>query len=108
MQVIFFNENVEKDTMSLNPDLVAKFFEIIELMDRINSANLGMPYTKSLNNGLFEIRLKAKSGIARSVFCYFEKNSIVILHTFVKKSQKTPIKDINICIQRKKDLLNEK
>ncbi|WP_257842635.1 type II toxin-antitoxin system RelE/ParE family toxin [Helicobacter sp. 13S00477-4] len=32
----------------------------------------------------------------------------MILHTFVKKSQKTPLKDINICIQRKKELLNEK
>lgn len=104
VKVVFFNQKVEKDTMQLSNDLVAKFYEIIELMNRVGTANIGMPYTKSLSDGLFEIRLKSKSGIARSMFCYFQNNSIIILHTFIKKSQKTPLKEIQIAKQRKKEL----
>lgn len=70
--------------------------------------NLGKPHTDSLGNKLFEIRAKAKEGIGRSIFCYAmeQTNEIVILHSFVKKTQKTPKKDIEIALKRKKELEN--
>ncbi len=50
--------------------------------------NLGMPFTRAMGKGLFEIRAKGKEGIGRAFFCTIVDRRIVILHTFIKKSQK--------------------
>ena len=69
---------------------------------------MGEPYTKPLNDGLFEIRAKAQEGIGRSIYCYQKGQKIIILHSFVKKTQKTPKKELEIALKRKKELENEK
>lgn len=55
---------------------------------------LGLPYTKAIGEGLFEIRAKGKEGIGRSFFCTVKGKKIVILHSFIKKSQKTPKREL--------------
>ena len=62
--------------------------------------NLGMPHTKALGGGLCELRVKGKEGIARVFFCARIGKKIIILHCFVKKSQKTPRKEIAIAQSR--------
>lgn len=69
-----------------------------------NGANLGMPYTKALGSGLFEIRAKGKEGIGRAFFCTRVGMKIVILHAIIKKSQKTPKKDIELARKRLKEI----
>ena len=64
---------------------------------------LGEPYTKSLKGGLFEIRIKSDEGIARSIYCYEIGKRIIILLTFVKKTQKTPKSILNLAEQRLKE-----
>ncbi len=54
----------------------------------IHGSNLGLPHTKSINNGLFELRLKSKEGIGRVFYCTKLGKNIIILHSFVKKYQK--------------------
>ena len=63
-----------------------------------------MPYTAPMGHGLFEIRAKGKEGIGRSLFCTIKGREIIILHSFVKKSQKTPKKDLDIAIKRMKEV----
>ena len=75
-------------------------FELIEMA----GAQLGEPYTKPLNDGLFEVRAKAKDGIGRSIYCYQKGKVIIILHSFVKKDQKTPKKNLEIALKRKKEI----
>ncbi len=99
----FFNEEVEEETLSLPPKILAKLIHIFELIESVG-ARLGEPYTKPLGNGLFEIRAKGQEGIARSIYCYQKGNKIIILHTFVKKSQKTPKQALAIALRRKKEL----
>jgi phage-related protein len=103
----FFNEKVEEETLSLPPKILAKLLHILELIE-IEGAKLGEPYTKPLNDGLFEIRAKAQEGIGRSIYCYQKGQKIIILHSFVKKTQKTPKKELEIALKRKKELENEK
>ena len=103
----FFNEKVEEETLSLPPKILAKLLHILELIE-IEDAKLGEPYTKPLNDGLFEIRAKAQEGIGRSIYCYQKGQKIIILHSFVKKTQKTPKKELEIALKRKKELENEK
>ena len=69
--------------------------------------NLGMPFTRSLGKGLFEIRVRGKEGIGRAFFCTIVGNEIIILHAFVKKSQKIPKKELGIAHQRLKEVRNE-
>ena len=66
--------------------------------------NLGMPFTRSMGQGLFEIRVKGKEGIGRAFFCTIAERKIVILHVYIKKSQKTPAKELAIARKRMADV----
>ena len=57
-----------------------------------------------MGDGLFEIRAKGKEGIGRSFFAIAVENEIIILHSFVKKSQKTPKKELEKARKRLKEL----
>jgi len=63
---------------------------------------IGMPLVRSLGNELWEVRSSLLRGrIARVIFCV-EQGSMVLLHCFMKKSQKTPQRDIDLALKRKK------
>ncbi len=68
--------------------------------------NLGMPFTRSMGKGLFEIRAKGKEGIGRAFFCTIVDWRIVILHAYIKKTQKTPQKELKIARRRMDDVKN--
>ena len=65
---------------------------------------VGMPLTRVLKGtNLEEVRCKISNGIARIIFCV-EDNTIVLLHAFIKKTQKTPQKELDVAIKRYKEL----
>lgn len=88
--------------MNLPVTLQARF---IGLTDRMmeHGPNLGLPHTNSFGGGLFELRLKGAEGIARVFFCLIVKQKIVMLHSFIKKTQKTPDKELKLAKQRMKE-----
>jgi phage-related protein len=66
---------------------------------------LGMPYCRSLGNGLWEVRSALTDGkIGRVIFCVTQ-NRMVLLHGFVKKTQKTPAQDLKLALKRMKEVL---
>lgn len=106
-QIEFYNETVKNETHSFPKKILAKLLHIFDLIEEFGH-KLGKPYIDSFGDGLFEIRAKGQEGIGRSLFCYMSDKRIVILHSFVKKSQKTPKKELQIALKRKKELENEK
>ena len=66
--------------------------------------DLGMPHTRAMGGGLFELRIKAAEGIARVFYCTVVDRRIVVLHQFVKKSDKTPPKELEIARRRMKEV----
>jgi len=66
--------------------------------------NLGAPHTKAFGDGLFELRLKGAEGIARVFFCALVAKRIVMLHSFIKKSDKTPLRKRKIAEARLKEV----
>jgi phage-related protein len=56
--------------------------------------DLGMPHTRSMGEGLRELRLKGPDGFVRVFFCALGERRIVMLHVFVKKSAKTPMREL--------------
>ena len=68
---------------------------------------IGMPLVKPLIKGLLEVRSNlSKNQVARVIFCV-ESDKIILLHSFIKKTQKTPQKDLDLAIKRYKELKNE-
>jgi phage-related protein len=59
-----------------------------------------MPHTRAMSDGLFELRIKGQEGVARVFYCTLVGQRIVMLHGFVKKSQKTPPKELGIARNR--------
>ena len=89
--------------MSLPVTLQARY---IALTDRMleHGPNLGLPHTDAFGGGLFELRLKGAEGIARVFFCTLVGQEIVMLHSFIKKSAKTPAKELLLAKQRMKEI----
>lgn len=104
-QIDFYSAEVKKETFSFPRKILAKTINIMDMIEEFGP-NLGKPYTDSIGDGLFEIRAKGEEGIGRSLFCYTKGKRIIILHSFVKKTQKTPKKDLDIARKRKKEVDN--
>ncbi len=63
------------------------------------------PHTDHLEEGIFELRFKGREGQVRILFFFFYGKRIIFCHGFVKKTQKTPRKEIEIVKERRKDFL---
>jgi phage-related protein len=98
--VEFFSESVEDNILDMPPKIQARMIKLLELIEK-HGANIGSPHTESMGDGLFEVRAKAKEGIGRSLYCYMKGRHIVVLHAFVKKSNKTPKQDLDLAKKRK-------
>ena len=69
--------------------------------------NLGEPHTKAFGEGLFELRLNGAEGIARVFFCTLIGKRIVMLHSFIKKSDRTPKRELAVAESRLKEIKYE-
>ena len=83
----FFDESIETETLALPPKILAKLLHIFDLIE-IAGANLGEPYTKPLEDGLFEVRAKAHEGIGRSIYCYQKEKRRLIMQTIKRPTYK--------------------
>jgi phage-related protein len=81
--------------------VLASYNRIARMM-LAHGPDLGMPHTRAVGGGLFEIRAKGKEGIGRAFYCTVVGQRIVILHAFVKKTEQTPQRDLEIARQRLK------
>ncbi len=101
--VTYYNRKVLDSIKKMPKKIKARY---IALTDRMieKGPDLGMPHTRSMGDGLFEIRVKAQEGISRFFYCIKVKNEIVILHAFVKKTQQTPAKELQIAKKRMQEV----
>jgi len=83
--------------------ILANFLYILEMIEDFGPA-LGKPHTAPMGAGLFEIRAKGREGIGRALFCTVKGQEIVILHSFIKKAQRTPKKELEKARRRMKEL----
>lgn len=103
--VTFYSERVEAEILALPAGFLARFIRYAEKMEHYGP-DLGMPHRKAMGDGLFELRLKAGEGIARVFYCTLVGKRIVMLHQFIKKTDRTPAKELNIARMRKKEIEN--
>lgn len=103
--VEYFSPEVEQAILELPDGLLSRYLRLTDLMLEFGS-NLGMPHTRAIDSGLFELRVKSKEGVARVFCCTKIGKIIIVLHMFIKKSQKTPRKELNIAFARMKEVMN--
>jgi len=102
-KITFFNRKVEAETLAFPAGILANFLHIVGMIEE-SGPNIGMPYTAPIGYGLFEIRAKGKEGLGRALFCIEKDMEIVILHSFIKKTRKTPKRDLDKARKRMKEL----
>jgi len=102
-KITFYSERIEKETLSFPAGVLANLLHILDMIEELGP-NLGKPYTAPMGKGLFEIRAKGKEGIGRSLFCAVKGKEVIILHSFMKKTQKTPQKELKLARRRMKEV----
>lgn len=100
----YFNESVRAEFDGWPPGLRARYRALVLRMIEYGP-NLGMPHTRSLGGGLYEVRAKAAEGIGRALYCTLVGQRMVILHGFVKKSDKAPARELDLARDRMKQVL---
>ena len=101
--VEYHSRRVQDEILALPDTLAARYVVLTRRMVALGP-NLGLPHTESFGDGLFELRLKGAEGIARVFFCTLVGRRVMMLHSFVKKTQKTPLREIEIARKRMKEV----
>ena len=100
--MVFFRGRLESEILAMPAGFVARFLHYAERMETYGP-DLGMPHTRAMGEGLFELRIKAAEGIARVFYCTVVNRRIVMLHHFVKKTDKTPRRELATALRRMKE-----
>ncbi|HTW52268.1 MAG TPA: type II toxin-antitoxin system RelE/ParE family toxin [Stellaceae bacterium] len=101
---LFVNAEAKAELEALPPDVRASFERIVRLVNTVGLERVREPYIKHIEARLWEMRLKGRDGIARSLYVTASGRRVVILRTFVKKSQKTPRREIELALRRAKEV----
>jgi phage-related protein len=102
--VVFLNATVEAEIKALPDDMQARLIRIVEMMGHFGLAALREPHVKHLTGKLWEIRLSGRSGIGRVLYVAALGQRIVLLRAFLKKTQKTPSREIEVALARMKEI----
>jgi len=81
-----------------------KFFDVVELLEDKGHL-LPEPHAKYLGDDIFELRFSGVEGAVRVLYFFFHRDSAVLTNGFLKKTPKTPEKEIDSAIARRKDYL---
>ena len=105
-RIEFYSPKLRAELLAWPVGVAASFAAISQRMLE-HGLNLGLPYTRAMGDGLFEIRARGTEGIGRAFFCTLLARRIIVLHGFIKKTQKTPLADLRIARKRLKELHRE-
>src|SRR6201996_8084251 len=103
-QVEILNEIVAAEIAALPTDMQARFLRLAERIASVGLESLGEPHVKHLEGKLWELRLTGRDGIARALYVTAIGRRLVVVRAFVKKTQKTPRAEIELALQRAKEV----
>jgi phage-related protein len=99
----YYSEEVRLEIDSLPPDIRASYARLTELLEEFG-LELRMPHSRAMGRGLFELRPRGREGIARVFYCMKVGRRIIVLHSFIKKTQETPKRELEIARRRQKEV----
>ena len=81
---------VDAEIEALPAGLRARLVRLLETVEKVGLEALHAPHVKHVEGKLWELRVKAREGIARGLYVTATGRRVVVLHVFAKKSRKTP------------------
>src|ERR1700760_2225236 len=103
-QVEILNEIVAAEIAALPADMQARFLRMAERIAAAGLQSLGEPHVKHLEGKLWELRLTGRDGIARALYVTAIGRRVIVVRAFIKKTQRTPRSEIEIALQRAKEI----
>jgi phage-related protein len=102
MQIQFFNQGIEEFIAGLDKSTLAKTLRTLDLLEKFGN-NLGMPHSKKIGDSLFELRVRGKKEL-RVLYTFRKGRIIILLHAFIKKTQRIEGKHLALAKERLKSL----
>jgi phage-related protein len=99
----YYSEQIRLEINSLPVGIRASYARLTNLLEEFG-LDLRMPHSRAMGDGLFELRPKGREGIARVFYCMKVGRKIVVLHSFIKKSNETPKRELDLARRRQKEL----
>lgn len=99
----YFSEEVRLEIESLPMGIRASYTRLTELLEEFG-LDLRMPHSRAMGGGLFELRPRGREGIARVFYCMKVGSKIVMLHSFIKKTNETPKRELDIARRRQREV----
>ena len=94
-----------RDELEVLPaDMKARFQKIVELIQTHGLERMREPHVKHLEGPLWEMRMKGRDGISRAIYVTARGRRIVVVRVFVKKTPKTPRRELDLALERAKEL----
>ncbi|HET9272675.1 MAG TPA: type II toxin-antitoxin system RelE/ParE family toxin [Methyloceanibacter sp.] len=103
--VELLDPRVKAELDVLPADTRASFERIVGLIKAHGLERVREPYVRHLEGPLWEMRLKGRAGIARAVYVTATGLRIVVVRVFVKKTQRTPRREIRLALERAKEII---
>jgi phage-related protein len=101
---IGFHEAARSEYLDLPAELQARLERITVLIEAHGLEHLPGKFARHIEGRLWEFRLKGKDGIARALYVTVSGRRIVIVRVFVKKTQKTPRRVIQLALERAEEI----
>jgi phage-related protein len=95
---------VDAEILALPKDMQATFVRLAERIEAVGLERIGQPHVKHLQDKLWEMRLTGRDGIARALYVTAIGRRVIVVHAFVKKTQKTPRGAIELALRRAKEI----
>lgn len=110
-EVLFYQKEdetkpAEEYINSTDIKMRAKIYRNISLLEEFGN-NLRMPYSKLLEDGIFELRTQVGNDISRVLYFFIVGEKIILTNGFTKKTEKTPPEQIDIAKRYKKDFIDK-
>ena len=99
------NDIVDSELDGLPADMQASFVYISRLIGDFGLDRVREPHVKHVHGSLWEMRLKGRDGISRALYVTAVGRRVVVVRVFIKKTQKTPNREIELALKRAKELL---
>jgi len=98
------NAVVDEEIRALPADMQARFLRFAEIIQQAGLEALPRDAVKHLEGKLWELRMTGRDGISRAIYVTASGRRVVVVRVFIKKSQKTPPREVEIARQRAKEV----
>lgn len=98
------NATVDAEIAALPADMQARYLRFIDVIEQAGFEGLRRDAVKHLKGKLWELRMTGRDGISRAIYVTASGRRVVVLRVFIKKTQKTPERELNVARQRAKEV----